>query len=720
MSFSRRHFIRQAACAAVGTTSIASTVWNLRGINAAAAQSLDAFPDPNASETRALVCLFLYGGNDANNMVIPRDDATYATYAAARGALALSKNSLLPINPLAGDGRDYGFHPSMPELQALFNNDRKLAVLANVGTLAVPTTRAQYLAKSVPLPPQLFSHADQQIEWQTSWPDQPAKTGWGGRLADLVTSFNKSDTISMSISLAGTNQFQVGQKVFAYQVTPTGSVGISNTTGGYNPARYQAFQSLLNLPHQNLFEAEFAKITQRGIANNTLLSGALNGITINTPFPTGSSLSSQLQMIAKVIAARKTLNMRRQVFFCSVGGYDTHSNELASHTNLLAELSQCISAFYKATVELGIADRVTLFTASDFGRTFQSNGAGSDHGWGSHALVVGGSVRGGNIFGKYPTIAFNGPDDVGEGRWVPSTSVDEYSATLAKWFGVSNSNELTAVLPNIGRFASPDLGFLNPLGPPAPAPHVRMGSSGTLRRRQGTMRITRQAQPWFAVSVAIVILLIVGFLFLRPAEPPNAPAAPVGRVAAPPQLGSAPPAAAAGSATSSSGGSATTAATPSGAPRTEGGTATSALVPGEATARVPVVRRPRTLAGAPELEYAFANEPQPPNAAADGFQLTAGAANPDLVAVVGTVRDFRAAIGENPVGNNAEITRALLGDNSRRAQFLEPNTATNARGEMLDRWGHPYYFHGISRTEMEVHSAGPDGVMWTEDDQVFR
>ena len=470
MSLSRRNFLRQAACAAVGTTSIASTVWNLRGINAAAAQSLNAFPDPNADETRTLVCLFLYGGNDANNMVIPRDAATYAAYASARGVLALPQSSLLPINPLTGDGRDYALHPSMPELQALFNNDRKLAIMANVGTLAVPTTRAQFLAKSVPLPPQLFSHADQQIEWQTSWPDEPSKTGWGGRLADLVTSFNKSDTISMSISLAGQNQFQVGSKVVEYQVSSNGSVGFSNTTGGTNPSRYAAFQSLLNLPHQNLFEAEFANITNRAIVNNALLSSAISGVTINTPFPTGSSLGGELAMIAKIIAARKTLNMRRQIFFCSVGGYDTHSNELASHTNLLAELSQCISAFYKSTVELGISDRVTLFTASDFGRTFQSNGAGSDHGWGSHALVVGGSVRGGNIYGAYPTIALGGPDDVGEGRWVPSTSVDEYSATLAKWFGVTNSNELTAVLPNIGRFARPDLGFLNPLASPAPPP----------------------------------------------------------------------------------------------------------------------------------------------------------------------------------------------------------------------------------------------------------
>jgi uncharacterized protein (DUF1501 family) len=227
-------------------------------------------------------------------------------------------------------------------------------------------------------------------------------------------------------------------------------------------------QDMLNLPHQNLFEAEFAKITNRSIANNALLVSALGGVTLNTPFPANSSLSAQLQMIAKIIAARDALGMRRQIFFCSVGGYDTHSNELSAQSNLLAELSQCMNAFYQATKELNIADRVTLFTGSDFGRTFQSNGTGADHAWGSHALILGDSVKGGDIYGSYPTIAIDGPDDIGEGRWVPTTSVDEYSATLAQWYGVSSSSDLTNVLPNIGRFATPDVGFMNQLATPPP------------------------------------------------------------------------------------------------------------------------------------------------------------------------------------------------------------------------------------------------------------
>jgi uncharacterized protein (DUF1501 family) len=465
MEISRRRFIRQAACAAVGTTSVASTIWNLRAINNAAAQALGS-----STEFRALVCLFLYGGNDANNMIVPNDDTTYGVYAAARGPLALLRNSLLPLNLTAPDyqGRSFGLHPSMSELQGLFNADGKLAIIANVGTLIEPTTAAQYLNGTAKLPAQLFSHLDQQVEWQTGLSSASAATGWGGRLADLLTSFNNVETISMSISLAGTNSFQVGNRVFEFQVSPNGAIGLTGFGGRNGQTRYQAVQDLLDLPHQNLFEAEFAKITNRAIKNNALLTSGLAGVTVQTRFPANSTLSDQLRMIAKIIAARKVLGMRRQIFFCSVNGYDTHSNELQTQTNLLSELSECMSAFYQATKELAISDRVTLFTASDFGRTFQSNGSGADHAWGSHAFVLGGSVRGGRIYGAYPTLALRGPDDIGEGRWVPTTSVDQYSATLAKWFGISSQTDLTTVLPNIGRFATSDIGFLNQL--PAPGP----------------------------------------------------------------------------------------------------------------------------------------------------------------------------------------------------------------------------------------------------------
>jgi uncharacterized protein (DUF1501 family) len=459
----RRQFIRQCACAALGTTSIASTVWNLRAVRAAAANGLDMAA---AGNFKALVCLFLYGGNDANNLIIPRDNTDYNAYAAARQGLAIPQSSLLPITPATySDGRTFGLHPSLidapagastlPGLQSLFAQG-KLALLSNVGTLVAPVTRAQYLSDTAALPPQLFSHNDQSVQWQTSVPDQPPRTGWGGRMADLLISMNGTAQISMSISLAGTNTFQVGNTVFEYQMSPYGVTSLN----GYSGNTKTSLDSLINLPHQNLFEAEFAKITKRSLDNAALLSTALAGVNLTTFFPTGNYLADQLKMIAKMIAARNTLGMSRQVFFCSVGGYDTHGDQLTAHANLLTELNTALASFYQATVDLGVADQVTTFTASDFGRTFPvNNGAGSDHGWGNHQIILGGAVKGGDLYGHVPALVVNGPDDTDEGRWIPTTSVDEYSATLAKWFGVTPT-DMATVFPNLSRFATPDLGFM--------------------------------------------------------------------------------------------------------------------------------------------------------------------------------------------------------------------------------------------------------------------
>jgi uncharacterized protein (DUF1501 family) len=445
----RRTFIRQAACAALTTTGILNTIFDLRRLSAA---PLDT------SDYKALICLFLFGGNDANNVVIPHDTAGYASYAAARGTLALPQASLLPLTLQNGDGRDFALHPNLPELQALFNQG-KLGLVANVGTLVAPVTRAQYLAGGAAVPPQLFSHADQSVQWQTSVPDQISKTGWGGRMADMVQSLNAGSKISLNISIAGTNTFEVGNTVLPYIVSPNGSVGLTGFDGSANAnVRLQAFKDLLALPHNNLFEQAYADTVSRSIAANELLTTALAGIpAFQTVFP-GTNLGSQLGMIAKLIAARTNLSMKRQIFFCSVGGYDTHGDQLAGQANLLTELSQALNAFYSATVELGVSQQVTTFTASDFGRTYPTNGTGSDHGWGSHQLVLGGAVQGGRLFGTFPTLAVNGPDDTGQGRWIPTTSVDEFSATLATWFGVSAS-DLSTVLPNIGRFAHPNLGI---------------------------------------------------------------------------------------------------------------------------------------------------------------------------------------------------------------------------------------------------------------------
>jgi uncharacterized protein (DUF1501 family) len=448
-STTRRTFIRQAACAALTTTGILNTILDLRRLSAA---PLDT------AEYKALICLFLYGGNDANNLIVPHDAIGHASYAAARGTLAIPQASLLPLTLQNGDGRDFGFHPNVPELQALFNQG-KVGVVANVGTLVAPVTRAQYLAGGAAVPPQLFSHADQSVQWQTSVPDVISKTGWGGRMADMLQSLNAGSKISLNISIAGTNTFEVGNTVLPYVLSPSGSVGLAGFDGSANAnVRLQAFKDLLALPHNNLFEQAYSDTVSRSIAANELLSSALaNPPAFQTPFPT-SNLGQQLSMIAKMIAARDNLSMKRQIFFCSVGGYDTHGDQLTGQANLFTELSQALNAFYAATVQLGVASQVTTFTASDFGRTYPTNGTGSDHGWGSHQLVLGGAVQGGRLFGTFPTLAVNGPDDTGQGRWIPTTSVDEFSATLATWFGVSAS-DLSTVLPNIGRFAHPNIGI---------------------------------------------------------------------------------------------------------------------------------------------------------------------------------------------------------------------------------------------------------------------
>ena len=446
----RRNFIRQTACAALGAAGVINTIWDLRRLGAAT---------PPGSDYKALVCLFLYGGNDANNVLIPRDSSGYATYSAARASLALPQNSLLPINVLNSPGHQFGFHPSMPELQQLFNQN-KLAMVTNVGTLVAPLTRNEYLNGTAAVPPQLFSHTDQAVQWQTSVPDQESRTGWGGRAADLLHSLNGNSQVSMSISIAGTNTFEVGNTVLPYLISAWGSLGLDGFDGSANSnLRLQAFKQMMSLPRNNLIAQAYADTFSRAIAANEVLTAALANIPpLTTVFP-DNYLGDQLKMIAKLISARSGLGMNRQIFFCAADGYDTHGDQLGAQAQLLTELSQAMSAFYAATVELGVSQQVTTFTASDFGRTFAANDSGTDHGWGSHQFVLGGAVQGGKLYGTFPTLAVDGPDDTEDGRWIPTTSVDEFSATLATWFGVSNT-DLVTVLPNIGRFAHPNLGFL--------------------------------------------------------------------------------------------------------------------------------------------------------------------------------------------------------------------------------------------------------------------
>jgi uncharacterized protein (DUF1501 family) len=447
----RRQFLRQAACSAVGTSAVVSTIMDLYAVNAAA-QAADDY--------KALVCIFLFGGNDSGNMLVPRAGAGYAAYAGLRGALALPGGQILPITPQNPDGIDYGLHPSLVGLQALFQQGR-VAFVRNVGTLIAPVTRAQYLQGGAAIPPQLFSHSDQVLQWQTSYTERNGPvTGWGGRIADLLASLNGTSQVSLSIALNGSNTFQVGRDVFQLQIAPWGTVSLE----GYDVERpadpeTRALSRMIRRQHANVFEQAYAATVKRALDSDAFVRAALESQPpLQTAFP-DSWLGAQLRMAARMIQAQAMLGQRRQIFFCGVGGYDTHDEQLADHAALLAELSEAMTAFFLATAEIGKANQVTAFTASDFGRTFASNGRGSDHGWGGHHVVMGGAVQGGRLYGRFPQLVLEGPDDTDFGRWIPTTSVDEYAATLARWFGVP-ATDMPLVFPNIGRFGAPNLGFM--------------------------------------------------------------------------------------------------------------------------------------------------------------------------------------------------------------------------------------------------------------------
>ncbi|WP_414662772.1 DUF1501 domain-containing protein [Horticoccus sp. 23ND18S-11] len=476
MSSSRRHFLGQC-CSAVGTTGILSTLAQLRAIGAVTGVPSGSPAPARAgavpSDYKAIVCIFLAGGNDANNLIIPSGTA-YSSYATQRNVIAVPNSGLLPITPRTSDGRAWALHPGVPELRTLFNSG-KCAFLANVGTLVEPTTLAEYTAGTVKLPPQLYSHNDQQVQWQSSVPDQPFRTGWGGRTADLLDALNTNNQISMSISLDSFNNFEVGRSVTQFSISPAGVIsftGSNDRAGTSGAARYAAQKDLYAASNPNLFAAAFGNLSSDALGSSELLSSTLAAAPVlSTVFPANSAttpnkLADQLKMIAKLISVSSTLGVKRQIFFARLGGWDLHADQvdevnkaMGAHASLLAQVSRAMNAFYDATVELGCADRVTTFTASDFGRTYSSNGDGSDHGWGNHQIIVGGAVKGGDIYGRMPSLAVNGPDDTGRGRWIPSTSVDEYGATIARWFGVSETN-LSTAFPNIGRFAKPNLGFM--------------------------------------------------------------------------------------------------------------------------------------------------------------------------------------------------------------------------------------------------------------------
>lgn len=412
------------------------------------------FPD-----YKALVCVFMFGGNDSFNMVVPRSGAEYNVYAASRQNLAIDQNALLAINPLTADGVQYGLHPSMGGLQSLFESGR-LAVVSNVGPLLEPATKEQIFSGSVALPPQLFSHNDQQDQWHSLKGNLQSKTGWAGRVADLIRTNVSSQQMATNASLFGNSLFQSADETIAYVMGPDGPVKFEGfADAGILLEQRLAFERVINASYSSIYERGFAEIQQRAVAASDLVGDAIAGApTLNTPFPV-SPLGDQLRTVAQLIAARDQLQMQRQIFFVAAGGFDSHDNQTRDQPGLLGGISEAMSAFYDATVEIGAADRVTTFTQSDFGRTLTSNGDGSDHAWGGNQLVMGDAVRGRDMYGTFPTLEIDGPDDVTGGRMIPTTSSDQYAATLARWFGIPDQ-DLDIVAPSIDNFVVRDLGFL--------------------------------------------------------------------------------------------------------------------------------------------------------------------------------------------------------------------------------------------------------------------
>lgn len=464
-AYSRREFIGTATCAAVGSTTFFSTLFNLQSMNAASADQLRYLKRGN-EDYRALVCIMLGGGNDSYNMLVPTDNMHYNEYATTRSNQSLAQASLLKLNPLTYNEKELGFHPNLPQLKSLYDQG-KLAVICNVGTLVQPTTKSAYLNGNK-LPFGLFSHSDQDQQWQTSVPQVNSPTGWGGRLADMVQSANTNQNISMNISLSGKNIFQLGQTAAEYSILPTGSgsVGIKGYGGlqTFDQIRTAAVDSLMEKQYQDIFRRTYAETVKASQNTHELFSAAVKDSTLNTAF-SGNELSQRLQMVARTINVRQQLGVSRQTFFIRLDGFDNHDELLNNHGQLMSMVNAGMSEFQTALAEMGIEDCVTTFTISDFARTLTSNGNGTDHAWGGNVLVMGGKVKGQDVYGSYPSLVLNNPLEVGEGVIIPQISTDEYFAELALWYGVPKS-DLAILFPNIGNFyntmsnASP-IGFMN-------------------------------------------------------------------------------------------------------------------------------------------------------------------------------------------------------------------------------------------------------------------
>lgn len=466
MTHSRRKFLKQFSCSAVGASTLYSTLINLKAANAAAIANSAVTA---AADYKALVCITLAGGNDSYNMLVPKSGTAYSEYKTTRSNLALDTNQLLSIDPLNTQGQQFGLHPSMPKLQGLFNQG-KLSFISNIGSLVEPALRREDVwNEKIRLPLGLYSHADQLMHWQTATPHLRSAAGWGGKVADMIKDMNANQNISMNISLSGTNTFQTGNDTIEYTLDPIeGSIGITgdNQDWLFNELRSKAITDMLEHNYNDVFKNTYVKTIKNARAANVQFSSALDGNQFNNVFAADDyQFSDRLHMVARTIKARSALQMNRQTFFVEFAGWDHHDEVLNSQTGMLEMVDEGLSAFQQSLEQLGIEDQVTTFVISDFGRSLTSNGNGTDHGWGGNVFVMGGAVNGQRIFGEYPSLALNSDLDLGSGRLMPTLSADEYFAELALWFGVPRS-DLKTIFPNIGNFydvnsgAAP-IGFLN-------------------------------------------------------------------------------------------------------------------------------------------------------------------------------------------------------------------------------------------------------------------
>jgi uncharacterized protein (DUF1501 family) len=478
ISHSRRDFLRRAACSSVACASSGALFGQLSLMNSLLASTLTCPSYPPVSDYKALVCLFLVGGNDSFNLLIPSDGTTtsgrYGTYftsrsGAAPNGMAIDQATLLPVHPTTLDhaGDTYGLHPSCTQLASLFESG-DLAFVVNTGTLLQPTNKTLYQTPGTPLPPQLFSHADQQGQWQYGQPTQNGTVGWAGLAADRLSVLNPGMTIPMSISLNGQNRIQAGQIVQPYSVTSSGPVGLSGYSGSIGTTKMNALTDLLNASYPDPLSRNYQSTLHNSIDWFQTLNATLKGATdVSAYFPAKgvNTIADAMQEIAKIISVRSALGAQRQIFFVSYGSFDTHDSQLDDQPSLLSTISQALGAFYAATEELGVANSVATFTMSEFARTLNTDGDGTDHAWGGIQFVMGGSVLGQRLYGTpaasggiFPDQALDGPDCLQRGQMIPATSCDQYSATLARWLGVSDC-DIATIFPYLANFA-PDLGFM--------------------------------------------------------------------------------------------------------------------------------------------------------------------------------------------------------------------------------------------------------------------